>query len=237
MTCPYEIFIAGETVDLVVPDHAAIDEGRWHRWLNDPETTRYLDQGDFPNTPEQQKAFLDAAQGPASNRLVLLIWAKDAEKLIGVVSLSSINLKRRSAEVAMVIGEKTGTMAGLFHGLEAKARITEHAFESMGLERVSGSQAVSLGEWQKYQLLFGFRLEGIKRKAYRKGHNVEDTTTSACLLEDYLDIKKRRGGDYWPSKKRLLEMMRAMPEGSPVKSLQDAIDKTMNNYLSQITWT
>ena len=236
MLCPYETFIVGETIDLVVPDQSAVDEGRWHRWFNDQNTTRYLDQGDFPNTPKQQKAFLDVAQGPESNRLVLLVWAKDAEKLVGVVSLSSINLKRRSAEAALVIGEKTGTMSALFHGLEAKARITAHAFENMGVERVSGAQAVSLAEWQKYQLLFGFRLEGINRKSHRKGHNVEDTVSNACLLQDYLDIKKRRGGDYWPGKVRLIELMREMPKGSPVENLQVAIDTAMDDYLAKINW-
>lgn len=236
MLCPYDTFIAGETIDLVVPNQSAVDEGRWHKWFNDPETTRYIDQGRFPNTIEEQRKYLAAAQGPKSNRLVLLIWAKDVGKLVGVTSLSDINMVCRSAQNAIIIGEKTGTIGGLFYGLETRALIAEHGFEVMGLERIYGSLAASHDDWQKYQMLFGFRLEAFLRASFRKGYKSEDAVSIACLLDDYLEIKKLRGGDYWPGKQRLMELIRAMPEGSPINLFRDAIDSAMDNYLSKITW-
>ena len=135
-----------------------------------------------------------------------------------------------------MIGEKTGAIDSLFHGLEAKARITEHGFNVIGLERIYGSQVVALADWQKYQLLFGFRLEGFHRRSFRKGHQVEDSVTSACLLEDFLKIQKSRDGHYWPGKKKMLELMRAMPAESPVDKLQEAINAAMGDYLSRIKY-
>ena len=50
----YEIFIPGETIDLVIPSLRAISHDNWHSWFNDPETTRYSNYGLFPNTPKKQ---------------------------------------------------------------------------------------------------------------------------------------------------------------------------------------
>ena len=54
----YEIFIGGETIDLVIPSVRAISRDNWQSWFNDPEITRYTDHGLFPNTPQKQIDFL-----------------------------------------------------------------------------------------------------------------------------------------------------------------------------------
>ena len=59
---PYEIFIGGETIDLVIPSARAIVHDKWHSWFNDPETNRYIDYGLFPNTPEKQIDFCQACK-------------------------------------------------------------------------------------------------------------------------------------------------------------------------------
>ena len=53
----YEIFIPGETIDLVIPSLRAISHDKWHSWFNDPETTRYSNYGLFPNTPINKLIF------------------------------------------------------------------------------------------------------------------------------------------------------------------------------------
>ena len=235
-TCPYDVFLRGEAVNLVVPNEAAVEEGRWHQWFNDPNTNRYLEQGAFPTTLQDQRKFLEAAQDPKSDRLLLLIWATDLDKWIGVTSLSSINMTRRTAQTASVIGEDTRTMNGLLYALEAKALLSEHAFETMGVERVSGTQSLHLEKWQKFQMLLGYRTEGIQRLSSRKGLRVEDAVINACTLQDYLNIKELRGGKYWPGRERMLELIRLLPKGSPVMAVRDAIDKTIEDFQSQMTW-
>ncbi len=229
----YEIFIKGETIDLVFPNEKAIDDG-WYRWFNDRETTRWLDQGAFPNTREKQQAFLEGVLAEDSDRLALMILPKGATEVIGVVSLSGLNGPHRTAQTAMVIGEPGKSASFMFHGLEAKARITEHAFEVMGLERVWGGQAVDLHDWQRFQLLFGFRPEGIMRKAFRKGHKVSDKVITSCLLEDYLKIKEARKGHYWPGKAALMELMRKVPEESIVERVAKAIQTEVDDYLKNV---
>jgi RimJ/RimL family protein N-acetyltransferase len=218
----YEVFIEGETLDLVIPTDMAVHRDRWHSWFNDPKVVQHSDHGLWPNTPEKQVAFLESTSHKETDRLVLLVRPKGARAVTGVVSLSGINWQHRMAQVGLVLGSGSRGSGGLFHGLEAKARIVEHAFEAMGLQRIWGSQARPLAEWQRFQLLFGFRIEGILRDAFRRGRLVHDLVISACLLTDYEAVLADRGA-YWPGKTKLLEMMREVRGVTVVETVDRAI--------------
>ena len=233
---PYEVFLAGETIDLVIPNEHAIDVDNWHSWFNDPQVTRYSDHGAFPNTKENQRRILASFAAPDSNLLALLIQPKGQSNVVGIVSLSSISTIHRSAETAVIVNNRTSGNGRIFYGLEAKARITEHAFETMGLERISGSQAKPLAAWQRYQVLFGFTPEGIKRKAFRRGYHTDDCIISSCTLSDYLRVKKARGGAYWPGREKLLELARALPKHSIADQVAEAIDNAVDDYLKDINY-
>jgi len=53
----YDMFLAGELVDLVLPNERAIDVDRWHTWLNDQTLTRNMEQGMYPTSAVQQEAW------------------------------------------------------------------------------------------------------------------------------------------------------------------------------------
>lgn len=226
----YEVFIEGETLDLVIPTDIAVHRDRWHAWFNDPKIVQHSDHGLWPNTPEKQLAFLEQTSHKETDRLVLLIRPKGQRLVTGVVSLSGINWQHRMAQAGMVLGSGARGAGGVFHGLEAKARIVEHAFETMGLTRVWGSQARPLADWQRYQLLFGFRIEGVLRDAFRRGRKVHDLVISSCLLRDYEAVLAERGS-YWPGKTRLLEMMRDVKDRDPVGTVDAALTEA-NDGLS-----
>ncbi|KAB2874348.1 MAG: GNAT family N-acetyltransferase [Pseudorhodoplanes sp.] len=229
----YDVFISGETIDLVIPNRAAVERDGWYRWFNDPEVTRYTDHGLWPNTPEKQYAYLESVTSAQSNRVVLLILPKESDCAIGVISLSNINQQHRWAQIGMIIGRTQRSAGALFHGLEAKARVAEHAFAVVGLERIWGTQARPLAEWQRYQYLFGFQVEGIMRSAFRRGHEVHDLVVTSCLVSDYLRVKAARG-EYWPGKARLHELMRAVPAENPIDAISAAIETTNADYFGKL---
>jgi RimJ/RimL family protein N-acetyltransferase len=180
--------------------------------------TKYLYQGVFPNTLENQEKFYDAVTS-GEERIVLLIKPKTKEYFVGVASLSLIDFKQRRAHFAMVIGKQDDSPDSLFYAMEAKCRLTEHAFENVGLERIQSEQVMDLIKWQRWQILFGYQIESILRHNFRKGHMVWDTMMSSCLLEDYLKLKELRGGSLWPGKSRLFEMLKKLPEESTIDRL------------------
>lgn len=230
---PYETFISGETVDLVIPSRRSIIHDGWYEWFNDQSVAKYTDYGYFPNTPEAQEEYLFKLRN-SSSRIALMILPKGQKNVAGVVSLSNISTKHRSAETAVVIGKRKSAKNAIFWGMEAKARLVEHGFEVIGLQRISGGQAMPLAEWQNYQILFGFRPEGIKRAAFSRGYKTFDCVLSACTLDDYLRVKEARGGQYWPGKGKMLELMRSIPKEAIAKLVGDAINTTINEYTSEI---
>lgn len=232
----YEIFIDGETIDLVIPSVRAISRDNWQSWFNDPEITRYIDHGLFPNTPQKQIDFLSSLQEPDCRRLVLLIVPKGVDNAVGVVSLSNINYIHRSAETAVVIGKRPSAKKSMFWAMEAKARIVQHGFEKIGLRRIGGGQAMPIAVWQNYQLLFGFRPEGVKRASFAKGHEVVDCVSSSCTYEDYLRVKNLRKGNYWPGSANLHRMMRSVPKASIATLVQVAINDVIDNFAKGITF-
>ena len=222
-------FIQGETIDLCVPnvDESVIEV--WSQWFNNSETTRYLDQGVFPNSIDDQKAFLELTRRK-KDRLLLLIRPKGANYYAGVASLSFINFETRGCGIAHVIGKRVDDIDSLFYSLEAKCRLTEHAFEKLGMQRIESGQAVDLKEWQRIQTLFGYRVEGIKRNYFRKGQYVADCVVTSCIFEDYLRLKKKRGGNLWPGKNKLFKMIKKLP----AESTYDRLEKWMSQEYQNI---
>jgi len=232
MSPKYEVFISGEMIDLVIPSEVAITEDGWHEWLNESQVNKYTGYGKIPNTSKKQKIFLEKLLEPDSNRFALLVVPKNETNAIGIVSLSSIDFEKRSAETALILSAKNRKNEFFYQGFEAKARITEHAFAVMGLERITGGQVVNLKKWQQVQLLFGFKPEGIMRKSYRRGRSSYDSVISACLVEDYEYILQHRKS-YWPGKKELFYMMKNLPKENIVDSFSLAIDEFYKDFVKR----
>ena len=137
----YSRFIAGESIDLCVPSETAIADG-WADWFNDPTVTRNLDQGVFPNTEADQRAFL--ASFSSKERLALLITDPAGQKLWGTVSLSTIDWIHRSAQIAIVL-PNTPRKAPLA-ALEALALTVRHGMDAMRLDRIWCGQAYPVSD-------------------------------------------------------------------------------------------
>lgn len=232
----YDVFLPGELVDLVVPNERAIHVNGWYNWFNDQGVTRHLKQGLFPNTRAQQLEFMRATEA-RTDRLNLLIKPKEKDFVVGVCSLSSISHVTRQADFAMVIGRRSPEFKSAFYGMEAKCLMTEHAFEALGLERINSSQSAQLKDWQRWQILFGYKMEGIKRKAERKGYHSTDVLISGCLLEDYLKLKQLRGGRLWPGQEKIMELIRDLPKESLEEKLNPLIQETVDAHYAQIRMT
>lgn len=220
MTNTHDVFIKGEVVDLCVPSNTQGVLEQWYRWFNDQEVTRYLYQGDFPNTIEKQRKFYESMI-ESNGRIALLIRPKGKDYYVGVASLSFINFKQRQCDFAMVIGRNDESSESMFYAMETKCRMTEHAFETVGMERINSGQVVDMIKWQRWQVLFGYQIEGILRKNFRKGNKVYDIMMSSCLIEDYLKIKEMRNGSLWPGKSKLFELLKLLPKVSMIDKMQE----------------
>jgi len=183
-------FIGGENLDLCIPTENFAEKSDWYTWFNNQNTTKYLEQGIYPNTKKEQKNFLNDSK----KRIILIIKKKYTDDYIGTISLSHINHEKKICDIALVLDfNKT---YNLLTALESIALITEHAFEKLGIKRISAGQHIKLKNWQKMMELVGYKLEGIYIKKFIKGNEVSNSVSMSCLFEDYEKLKKIRGRLY-----------------------------------------
>lgn len=223
-------FLAGEKVDLTVPDESAIEGDGWAHWFNDKQVTKHLvGHGLFPNTQAKQLKFLEGLA--TQERLALLIYAKDIRRIVGTISLSNIDFKTRSAEVALVFGV-TPRRRNLY-ALEAMAIITEHGFETLGLWRIEAHQVYpDLSSWNKRMELLGYRAEGVARMKFVKGHTRKNTILLSCLYEDYSALKKKRDGKYWLGEEGMFKLIKKMPRKGYADVLVEELQNLNATYFS-----
>src|ERR1700741_2521448 len=100
-------------------------------WFNDQEVTEFSNHGIFPMTIKDIKHFLDSLDRTS---LHLSIYEKSENIHIGNLSLQSIDSINRSAEFAIIMGEKAFWKKG--YAFIAAQLIINHAFKRMNLRRI-----------------------------------------------------------------------------------------------------
>jgi len=107
------------------------DAERYRRWVNDPEIGAFIDRGQ-PVTPEEHARWYEALVSAESNRVFAVDDAGGT--FVGLVWLYGIHRRHRRAEVRIVIGERKAWGTGV--GTEALRRVSDIAFDTLGLEKL-----------------------------------------------------------------------------------------------------
>ena len=150
--------------------HSDLD-GPYAHWLNDQEVCRHLRHGGFPITNEKLKAYIDMLQITEAN----LVWAiveKDRSTHVGNVALQDIDQVRRSADLAIILGDKN--CWGLGYSEEAARVLLSHGFQKIGLHRVSCGTSKPNAGMRKLAERLGMKQEGVRRDAmFEEGQFVD----------------------------------------------------------------
>jgi RimJ/RimL family protein N-acetyltransferase len=224
-----DVFIEGETINLCLANENFAKNSSWYSWFNNFKTTRFLEQGIFPNSPSEQLDFFQSVKG--SNRLSLII--SDKENYLGTISLSSIDLYKRTADIALLFGEKSDKKDADLMALEAMALITEHGFKRMGLRRISAGQHVKLERWQRKMEVIGYKVEGLNKNGFLKGDECADAVAIAILEEDYHKICNSREG-IWDSAEAIRGRISKLPETSFISKLKKFMAEEAVNYYDEV---
>lgn len=170
-------------------------ESGWHQWFNDPEVNRFLHHGVFPNTREQQAAYLEELRRrqEARSHLQLAIVERATGEFVGVISLGSVDWVHRNAELAMVIGRTDARSRGI--GREAVALVLDHGFNKMNLHRIWACQHVGLTRTKEgLKRYFGFRDEGTLREAMCRNGEYQDLVVVGLLSREWRQLVDSAGG-------------------------------------------
>lgn len=170
-------------------------------WYNDREVTRYLFRGAYPsNTDILLKEY---QQNLLNNKEIELIAClKKEHQVIGIGGLHGINPVAHSAELRMLIGEKSAWGKG--YATEASQLLIAYAFEVLNLNKVylgvNAQQANAVRVYEKS----GFVVEGCLRDEIYRNGRYYDAIRMSILKTEYQQQKQS-----WPIIK---EIQQQFPE-------------------------
>ena len=143
----------------------------YYAWLNDPETTRYLEVRHSPVSMEEMTRHVSELDG-RTDILFLAICQNAGRKHIGNIKLGPINNIHRFASLSILIGDKSSRGKG--YASEAISVLADFAFNTLNLNRLSaGLYEGNIGSYKAFEKA-GFRKEGIFRKMrYYQGKYVD----------------------------------------------------------------
>lgn len=174
-------FLIGEKIYLRAIAEADLNE-KYREWFNDEEICRYNSHHRFPNYDADMREYYESTIKSRKN-LILAICDKETDTHIGNVALENIDPVDRSAEFAILIGDKAWWGKGIGKGV---ARLMlEHGFEQLGLERIYCGTAEDNIGMQKIAVATGFKEEGRARKAIFKNGSFKDVINYGLLKDEY----------------------------------------------------
>ena len=160
------------------------DLEKFVEWINDPEVTDGLTLFLPMSSVDEEKWFENAMQKPQEEKpLVVDMKDGDAWRVIGNSSFFDFDWVARSAEVGIMIGDKTVWNQG--YGTEVMTLLLRHGFGTLNLNRVylrvHADNKHAIRTYEKV----GFVHEGRMRQAVYKNGKFLDLLFMSVLREEW----------------------------------------------------
>ncbi|MDO8265153.1 MAG: GNAT family protein [Candidatus Parcubacteria bacterium] len=180
-------FLTGKTVYLRCIEREDIIAD-YLRWANDEEVTHYMVLGLKPTNKEMMETEYEKMIAD-DTQITFAIVDKKTNKHIGNTGLYSISWIPRSAEVRIIIGEKSFWGKGA--GTEAISLLIEYGFEKLNLEKLWLGVTDKNERAVKTYLKTGFVKEGFLRHTWFRNNEYYNDIRMGILKEEYLKLKKK----------------------------------------------
>lgn len=158
-------------------------EGPYPSWFSDMEVCRHNSHGVFPKQTAELATYIDSLAGDRSRLVWAIFDVADAQRHIGNISLQQIDSINRSAEFAILIGDKSCWGKG--YATEAARLLLTHGFDRLNLRRIyCGTAAANVGMRRLAQSL-GMVEEGTRRGALFIDGSYIDVVEYGLLQDEF----------------------------------------------------
>ncbi len=159
---------------------------KYASWMNDLESTRYLETPAGNATIDSLSAYV-SSHNIRNDSLLLGIFVKPTGNHVGNIKLEPISFVHKKAVLGMLIGEPGYRSKGL--GTAVIHKLLQFAFDELGLHRIElGVTADNHSAIKCYERV-GFVLEGRLRDATLRDNHYVDNLHYAILNEDFTRLK------------------------------------------------
>lgn len=170
---------------------AADRQGPYPGWFNDEEVCAGNSHHVFPYTPESADGYIRGLSA-STDTIALAIVLAQSDEHIGNISLQRIDWVSRSAELAIVIGEKSAWHQG--YATESAQLLCSHAFSTMNLHRISCGTFGNNEPMKRLAIALGMSEEGRRREAAFKNGHYMDVVEYGVLRAEYERHAQRHAG-------------------------------------------
>jgi RimJ/RimL family protein N-acetyltransferase len=171
-----EAVLAGPRV-VLVPLQARHLDGPYISWLNDEEVCRFNSHNVERYTRADAERYLEDVT--ASGDLVLAVHLADGGDHVGNISLQGIDRSSRSAEFAVLMGDRRVWGTGC--ATEAARLLVDHGFRTLGLHRIFAGTMAANEPMRRLAARLGMREEGVLRDGMCKLGTYHDVVLFSVL--------------------------------------------------------
>ena len=167
------------------------DVNKFHEWVNDPEVTRGLALYLPMSFSDEENWFNSLAKRDQREKPLAIEIRKGKNwKLIGNCGVFDLDSVNRSAELGILIGDKSEWNKG--YGSEVMSLLVKHCFETLNLNRaflkVYTENIRAVRSYEKA----GFVLEGRLREAVYKFGKYDDVLIMSVLRSEWILQNKEK---------------------------------------------
>lgn len=174
-------FLTGGKIYLTPLSEKDISE-EYVNWLNDKEVCRDNSHATFPNTKSKTLAYIESLENSKDEIVFAIRWKKN-DVHIGNIAIKKIDRINRSAELAIIIGDKNYWNKGV--GSEAYELMIDYGFNTLNLNRISSGQTISNKGMIKVCEKMGMKKEGTLRQVLFKNGEYLDAVIYSILKKNY----------------------------------------------------
>jgi RimJ/RimL family protein N-acetyltransferase len=175
-------FLRGSTVYLRPLAPGDVDGG-YLEWFNDPEVCSGNQHHRAPFTRAEAETYISGVQR-FDHEFVLAIVRTDNERHIGNIALKALHRVNRTAELAIVIGDRESWGRG--YSKEASRLLLDHAFFELNLNRVYCGTFESNQPMRRLATYLGMKEEGCRRAHVFKAGRYHSMVEYGVLREEYI---------------------------------------------------
>jgi RimJ/RimL family protein N-acetyltransferase len=157
-------------------------EGEYLKWFNDEEVCHGNSHHVYPHTKSKIQEYIHHSH-QTDDEFILAIVLKTNDRHIGNIALQDINRIYRSADLTIIIGDKSAWGKG--YGREAAELVLHHGFNTMNLHRISCATFDTNQAMKKLALVLGMKEEGRRIEAAYKNGKYIDFVEFGILKSDY----------------------------------------------------
>jgi len=174
--------IYGERIRLRAPERE--DLPKFVDWLNDPEVREGISIVLPFSQAEEEIWFDEMIKRPAPEHpMAIEIREADGWTMVGTCGFHEIYWRNRSAEVGILIGDKTRWNLG--YGTEVMRLLLNHGFQTLNLNRISLQVFENNPRAIRTYKKVGFRREGVKRQAMYLSGQYHDIILMSVLRSEW----------------------------------------------------